>query len=484
MKDMLFNQEIINLKQRYELILQSIGEGVYGLDSTGKTTFVNPAAESMTGWPACDLLGKVVHNFHHHTKSDGSPYPSYDCPIYQTIQDGISRRIDNEIFWRKDGSHFPVEYVSTAIIRDKEIIGAVIVFKDISERKKSEQQLEASRLQVEQLKEKLQAENSYLMEEIKEEHNFSSIIGSSPALQQILTQIEHVAPTHASVLVQGESGTGKELIARAIHAASLRKDRPLVKLNCGAITPSLVESELFGHEKGAFTGALQKRIGRFELAHGGTLFLDEVGELPLDIQVKLLRVLQEGELERVGSSDTQKVDVRIIAATNRNLQAMVDEGTFRSDLYYRLSVFPVQAPSLQQRKEDMPLLVDHILKRLNQKLGKKFESVSKSSLEYLCNYHWPGNIRELQNILERAAIVGTPPILEVTITLGQPSNEVAPAFIASPSIATLADAERQHIINILNSVNWVIAGKQGAAEILDLPPSTLRSKIKKLNIER
>ena len=491
MKESLSNQEIINLKQRYELILQSIGEGVYGLDSEGKTTFVNPAAEAMTGWPACDLLGKVVHNFHHHTKSDGSPYPSCDCPIYQTIQDGISRHVDNEIFWRKDGSHFPVEYISTAIIRDDKMIGAVIVFKDISERKQSEQQLEATRLQVEQLKEKLQAENRYLMEEIKEEHNFSTIIGNSPALQQILTQIEHVAPTHASVLIQGDSGTGKELIARAIHGASLRKDRPLVKLNCGAITPSLVESELFGHEKGAFTGALQKRLGRFELAHGGTLFLDEVGELPLDIQVKLLRVLQEGELERVGSSDTRKVDVRIIAATNRNLQAMVDEGTFRSDLYYRLSVFPVQVPSLQQRKEDIPLLVDHILRRLNQKLGKKFESLSSPSLEYLCNYHWPGNIRELQNILERAAIVGTPPILEVTITLGQPPSEVPPAVRKPPSttysttaIATLADAERQHITNILNSVDWVIAGKQGAAEILDLPPSTLRSKMKKLNIER
>ncbi len=489
MQETLSSQEVINLKQRYELILQSIGEGVYGLDSEGNTTFVNPAAEVMTGWPISDLLGKVFHSFHHHTKIDGSPYPSVECPIYQTIQDGIGRYVDNEIFWRKDGSSFPVEYVSTAIIRDGKIIGAVIVFKDISERKLADEQLKSALQQVELLKEKLQAENRYLMDEIKEEHNFSKIIGESPALQQILTQIEHVAPTNASVLIQGDSGTGKELIARAIHSASQRKDRPLVKINCGAITPSLVESELFGHEKGAFTGALQKRLGRFELAHGGTLFLDEVGELPLDIQVKLLRVLQEGEFERVGSNETQTVDVRIIAATNRNMHEMVDNGTFRNDLYYRLSVFPVQVPSLQQRIEDLPLLVDHILRRLNQTLGKKFEAISNTSLDRLRHYHWPGNIRELQNTLERAAIVGHPPFLEVaTLYNQQPNhlqnNQQRPPESTPTTLSTLAEAERQHIINTLNAVNWVIAGKQGAAEILDLPPSTLRSKMKKLTIER
>ncbi|WP_250655814.1 sigma-54 interaction domain-containing protein [Alkalimarinus coralli] len=480
MPDTLTNHEVTNLKQRYELILQSIGEGVYGLDSNGNTTFVNPAAEAMTGWPAEDLLGKVVHNFHHHTKVDGSPYPSCDCPIYKTIQDGIGRHVDDEIFWRKDGSSFPVEYVSTAIIRDNKIIGAVIVFKDISERKQADEKLKAALSQVEQLKEKLQAENRYLMDEIKEEYNFSKIIGDSPALRQILTQIEHVAPTNASVLIQGDSGTGKELIARAIHSASQRKDRPLVKINCGAITPSLVESELFGHEKGAFTGALQKRLGRFELAHGGTLFLDEVGELPLDVQVKLLRVLQEGEFERVGSNSTQKVDVRIIAATNRNMQEMVDQGSFRNDLYYRLSVFPIQVPSLQQRIEDLPLLVDHILRRLNKTLGKKYEAISNASLERLGHYHWPGNIRELQNTLERAAIVGHPPFLEVMAPQSQVQQQASPI----PPLSTLAEAERQHIINTLDSVDWVIAGKRGAAEILDLPPSTLRSRMKKLSIER
>jgi len=468
------------LKQRYELILTSIGEGVYGLDKNGNTTFVNPAAEKMTGWPEEELIGKVVHNFHHHSHKDGSNYPIHECPVYQTVRDGKQREVDHEVFWRKDASMFPVEYIVTAIERENEIVGAVIVFKDISERKQSEQALKAALKQVEALKEKLQAENNYLMDEIQSQHNFSRIIGRGPALNQILTQIEHVAPTDSSVLIQGESGTGKELIARSIHSASRRKGRPLVKVNCGAISLGLVESELFGHEKGAFTGALQKRIGRFELANGGTIFLDEVGELPLDIQVKLLRVLQEGEFERLGSNKTIHVDVRIIAATNRHMQEMVGQGLFRSDLYYRLNVFPILAPSLRQRYEDIPSLVEHILERLKHRLGKNFESVSESSMERLRQYHWPGNIRELQNVLERAAIVCEPPILRVSNLPGYSSSDEE----QSRPLHTLHEAEKKHIEQVLNSVNGVVAGKTGAAEILDLPPSTLRSKMKKLGIVR
>ncbi|WP_232465282.1 sigma-54 interaction domain-containing protein [Oleiphilus messinensis] len=496
------DQDLEHLKQRYELILQAMGEGVYGLNERGLTTFVNKAAEDMTGWPAQDLLGKVVHDFHHHTKVDGSPYPSRECPIYQTLQDGIGRHVDHEVFWRKDGTRFPVEYISTAIVRAGRIIGAVIVFKDISERRESEQRLQLALQQVEQLKEQLQAENRYLMDEIREEYNFSNLIGQSPSLKHILSQIEHVAPTLASVLIQGESGTGKELIARAIHDASDRKDRPLVKVNCGAITPSLVESELFGHEKGAFTGALQKRLGRFELAHGGTLFLDEVGELPLDIQVKLLRVLQEGEFERVGSSATRQVDVRIIAATNRPIQGMIERGEFRSDLYYRLSVFPIQVPSLRQRQEDIPLLAEHTLRRLNQKIGKKFTAISNATLKRFKTYHWPGNIRELQNVIERAAIVGSPPELDVTSLPGLavnsdseaqvktaaldsfPTDGDIPENTAPVTLLTLVEVERQHIIRALEHTNWIIAGKLGAAEMLGMPPSTLRSRMKKLDIVR
>lgn len=471
--------EVESLRKRYELILTSMGEGVYGLDKEGNTTFVNPAAELMTGWAEADILGKVVHDFHHHSHTDGRAYPKHDCPVYKTVRDGQLRQVDHEVFWRKDGSQFPVEYIATAIQLNEEIVGAVIVFKDISERKRSESELKAALRQVEKLKEKLQAENSYLIDEIQSQHNFSKIVGAGPALQQLITQIAHVAPTDTSVLIQGESGTGKELIARSIHGASRRRERPLVKVNCGAISASLVESELFGHEKGAFTGAVQRRIGRFELAHGGTIFLDEVGELPLDIQVKLLRVLQEGEFERLGSSETQRVDVRIIAATNRNMKEMVDLGTFRNDLYYRLSVFPIEAASLRQRKEDIPLLITHTLEYLSGQLGKKFERVSEASLKQLMKYDWPGNIRELQNVLERAAIVCTPPILVVN-TL--PDVEIVSELKSGFHAVTLQEAERRHILQVLASVEGVIAGKQGAAVLLDLPPSTLRSKMKKLSI--
>lgn len=473
--------ETESIKKRYELILTSIGEGVYGLDKTGKATFVNPAAEKMTGWSEDDLIGQVIHDFHHHTHTNGNHYPKEECPVYQTVRDGQQREVDDEVFWRKDGSSFPVEYISTAIKFDDEIVGAVIVFKDISERKRSERELKAALAQVEKLKEQLQAENYYLMQEIHSEHNFSNIIGKGPAYQQIKTQIEHVAPTNSTVLIQGESGTGKELIARAIHKSSSRRERPLVKINCGAISPSLVESELFGHEKGAFTGAVQQRLGRFELADGGTLFLDEIGELPLDIQVKLLRVLQEGEFERLGSSETKQVDVRMIAATNRDMKEMVNSGLFRNDLYYRLNVFPIESPSLRQRKEDLPLLIESILTKLSSRLGKHFKKVSEASMNKLLQYDWPGNIRELQNVLEHSAIVCQPPILELVSFPESASIQVQSGQSKEKSI-TLKDAERLHIKSVLRSVNGVISGKNGAAEILDLPPSTLRSKMKKLGI--
>ena len=427
---------------------------------------MNPAAEVMTGWSEADLIGKVVHEFHHHSHEDGSPYPVHTCPVYQTIRDGQQREVDNEVFWRKDGTQFPVEYIATAIKRGDEILGAVIVFKDISERKRSEQDLKVALQQVEHLKEQLQEENRYLMDEIQSQHNFSRLIGQGPALKQILSQIEHVAPTDSSVLILGESGTGKELIARSIHSASKRGTRPLVKVNCGAISPSLVESELFGHEKGAFTGAIKQRIGRFELADGATLFLDEVGELPMDVQVKLLRVIQEGEFERLGSNETRKTNVRIIAATNRDMQSMMESGSFRQDLYYRLSVFPMLVPSLRERKEDIPMLVEHILNNLNERLGKGFNRISPASLEQLMHYDWPGNIRELQNILERAAIVGTPPALEVP-NLSSANQSEKPD--QSSRILTMRDAEKQHIESALHASNGIIAGKQGAAHLLDLP---------------
>lgn len=334
--------------------------------------------------------------------------------------------------------------------------------------------------EVESLKARFEAEAVYLQEEIKTEHNFEEIIGQSPAIRQLLKKLEQVAPTDSTVLIRGETGTGKELLARAVHDRSRRKGRPLVKVNCGAIPSGLVESELFGHERGAFTGATQQRIGRFELASGGTIFLDEVTELSLDTQVKLLRVLQEGEFERVGSSRTIKVDVRVIAATNRNLQDVVRNGNLRADLFYRLNVFPLEVPALQERREDIPLLVNFFLSRFGKNLGKEVRGVSQKSMESLIKYAWPGNIRELQNVIERAVVLAKGPIVQIDDSMLRADDTVE----ESSFIDTLETAERNHIIRALGETNWVIHGKKGAAEILGINPSTLRSRMEKLGIKK
>jgi formate hydrogenlyase transcriptional activator len=331
------------------------------------------------------------------------------------------------------------------------------------------------------LKARFEAETVYLQEEIKTEHNFEEIIGQSEKVRELLRKVEQVAPTDASVLICGETGTGKELLARAVHDRSKRKDRALVKVNCGSIPSGLVESELFGHEKGAFTGAMQQRIGRFELAHGGTIFLDEVTELPLDTQVKLLRVLQEGEFERVGSSKTMKVDVRVIAATNRDLNQVVSKGSFRADLYYRLNVFPLESPALRDRKDDLPLLVSFFLSRFGKKLGKEVRGVAQKSMESLVRYNWPGNIRELQNVVERAVVLARGPVVQVDESMLR-SDSAAAAEVSA--IDTLENNERNHILHALAETNWVIHGKKGAAELLGINPSTLRSRMDKLGIKR
>jgi formate hydrogenlyase transcriptional activator len=333
--------------------------------------------------------------------------------------------------------------------------------------------------EIAELKARLQAENIYLQEEIKTEHNFEEIIGRSQPVQRLLREVEQVAPTDATVLIQGETGTGKELLARAIHDRSRRKDRPLVKVNCGSIPAGLVESELFGHEKGAFTGAIQRRIGRFELAHGGTIFLDEVTELPLDTQVKLLRVLQEGEFERIGSSQTIKVDVRVIAATNRDVKEIVRQGIFRSDLFYRLNVFPLAVPPLRERNADIPLLVNFFLSRFGKKLGKDVRGVSQKSMESLARYDWPGNIRELQNVVERAVVLAGGPVVKVDESMVR-SGGPAP----DSALDTLENVERGHILRALTETGWVVHGKNGAAEVLGINPSTLRSRMEKLGIRK
>jgi formate hydrogenlyase transcriptional activator len=330
----------------------------------------------------------------------------------------------------------------------------------------------------ERLRSRLQVENNYLQEEIRNEGGFQEIIGESPALHAMLRGIKQVAATDSTVLLLGETGTGKELVARAIHQLSSRKDRPLIKVNCGAISAGLVESELFGHERGAFTGAMQRRIGRFELADKGTLFLDEVGELPPETQTRLLRVLQEQEFERVGSSQPIRVDVRLIAATNRDLGAEVEAGRFRSDLFYRLNVFPARVPPLRERQDDIPLLVNHFIAQNRRKLGKPLDGVTSDSTARLAGYGWPGNIRELQNVIERACVLATGPVIEIRESLGAASGGER----SSGPLPTMAEAERAHIKRALEASGGTVHGPRGAAKLLGVNPNTLRSRMEKLGL--
>ena len=365
-----------------------------------------------------------------------------------------------------------------------EFLGYIGSCVDITDRKESEAELvvahealETAYAEVNLLKTQFEEENIYLQEEIKLQHNFGEIIGQSDPLKHVLFKIEQVAPTDSTVLVTGETGTGKELVARAIHTASLRSDRPMVKVNCAALSASLIESELFGHEKGAFTGAIARKVGRFELADGATIFLDEIGELSLDLQVKLLRVIQEGELERLGGTKTLKVDVRVIAATNRNLSEQVNNGLFREDLWYRLNVFPITVPPLRQRRPDIPTLVEHFTQTFGRKIGKEIKSISPVTMNLLVDYSWPGNVRELANVIERAVINSHDGVLRL-------QEQLAPASPgATDSVnRTLEEMERDYIVRVLESYSWRIEGPNGAARVLGLNPSTLRTRMSKLGI--
>lgn len=473
--------EIDKVKRRAELILASAGEGIYGIDINGHTTFANKAASQMVGYTLEEMLGKSQHQLIHHSHAQGQHYPAEQCPIYAAFNDGQVHHIDKDVFWRKDGSSFPVEYTSTPMHNEAgELIGAVVVFKDISERKRAEQALEQALNEVQLLKEKLEQENEYLQQEIKRAKNFEEIISQNKDFKKVFTQIEQVAPTDASVLILGESGTGKELIARAVHNLSYRQDRALVKINCAVLPANLIESELFGHEKGAFTGAIAQKIGRFELADGGTIFLDEVGEIPIELQAKLLRVLQEGEFERLGSNKTLKVNVRIIAATNRDLLQEIEQGKFREDLYYRLNVFPIHVPALRERADDIPFLVDHFMKKFATKFGKKVNSVSKKGMNELMTYQWPGNIRELENVIERAVILSPSTKLELSNALPKSNSK----NLRNNKFSSLEEYERAYILKVLKHCHWRISGDKGAAKILGLKRTTLDARIKKLGIEK
>ena len=599
-------QKLKDSEEQVRLLLDSTAEAIYGLDLKGNCTFVNQACLNYLGYKSTiDLLCKNMHSLIHHSYPDGSPYHEKECNIHQAFIKGKGIHVDEEVLWRSDGTSFPAEYWSFPIFQEGHVIGSVVTFLDITDRKQiedalndseekhrnlvetsqdlifksdsagrftylnpawektlgykedemlgrvfsefkppeqatkglnkfksilagqntfgheaiylsksgedvhlvfnvqilkdssgkvigtqgtahnitkrklAEEKLKNTLIELEQLKNRLQEENIYLQEEIKLEHNFEKIIGRSESLKKVLQDVEQIAPTDSPVLILGETGTGKELIARAIHNLSIRKDRPLVKVNCGALPPNLIESELFGHEKGAFTGATGLRKGRFELADGGTIFLDEISEIPIELQVKLLRVLQESEFERVGGDRTLKVNVRIISATNRELEKSIRENKFRQDLYYRINVLSVHVPPLRERKEDIPLLTNFFVKKYSKKLGKKIERISKKTMDFLQKLSWPGNIRELENIIERAVIFSKEGILQIDESAFLKPEKI----IQQQNLVPMEEMEREHIRRILESTNWIIAGACGAASILNLNSSTLRSRMKKLGIK-
>lgn len=403
----------------------------------------------------------------------------------------LGKNWDADVEWIGEAG-FEAGAAYPLFVKDRDLVGAfsVVARRPISEEEFAHLGVFAQQAaisirsaqmfqEIDRLRKRLADENAYLQEELCAEAGFEGMVGGSAALRRTRRSIERVAPTDSTVLLLGETGTGKELVARAIHALSPRKTRPLIKVNCGAISPALVESELFGHERGAFTGALQRRIGRFELADRGTLFMDEVGELPPELQVKLLRVLQEQEFERVGGDRTIRVDVRLIAATHRDLEADVRAGRFRADLFYRLNVFPVRVPPLRERLDDVPLLARHFVQHYQRKLARPLRAISDESIARLQAYAWPGNVRELQNVIERACVLATGPVVEVTgLSGGATPSEARP----DDGIATMDEMERRHIRRALERAGGRIAGPGGAASLLDMHPNTLRSRMQKLGV--
>jgi PAS domain S-box-containing protein len=461
-------QALVESEQRFRQMAENIRE-VFWLEDRRerRLMYVSPAYELIWG-QSRESLGenpeKWIEAVHPADRSELNRSRSGPDGDDWEAQYRIIRP-DGSIRWINDRG-FPV--------RDEkgEIYRVAGIAEDITERQLRDEQLRT-------LKDQLQRENVQLREVIESEHVDERIVGESQAIRRVLAEIETVAATDATVLISGETGTGKELVARMVHRLSRQAERPLVTVNCAALASSLIESELFGHEKGAFTGALSRRLGRFELADRGTIFLDEIGDLPLEVQAKLLRVLQQGEFERLGGTQTLHVSVRVIAATNRNLRDMVRSGGFRPDLYYRLNAFPLEVPPLRERREDIPLLVQHFLTRLSRSLGKELTSMSKESLEWLVQHSWPGNIRELFHAVERAAIRSRGPVIWIE------DPDQRDVLSESDSLLDrLADVERDQILRVLADTHWVIEGPTGAAKRLHLHPNTLRYRLQKLNIKR
>jgi len=485
------SEEALKISEtRYRRLFESAQDGILILDAeTGQISDVNPFLVEMLGYSHEEFLGKKLWEI--------GPFKNMEASkaAFLELQSKGYVRYNDLPLETKEGRPIAVEFVSNVyLVNHHKVIQCNI--RDITERKLIAEALQEAHNELERrveertvelrtalseiktMKDQLEAENIYFRQEIKMKHQFDHILGQSDGLKYVLYRAEQVAPTNTTVLILGETGTGKELIAAAIHNMSPRKDRPLISVNCAALPANLMESELFGREKGAFTGADTRQVGRFEVANGSTLCLDEIGELPLEAQAKLLRAIQHNEFERLGSSHTIKVDARIVATTNRNLEEEVRKGRFRQDLYYRLNVFPITVPPLRQRKEDIPLLVQAFIERYARKLGKQITSIQKETMMALQDYPWPGNVRELESVLERAVILCPGPVLQLADKL-----EIS-SLPMSSTMRTLEEMERNQILKTLSETRWRIEGKDGAAAILGLHPSTLRARMHKLGILR
>ena len=470
------NEALRSEKKVLDDILDNLPGTFYIWDDRPQLIRWNRRHEEITGYSGDEYPNMIPTDFFNKKE-----HRAIEAAIEKTFTDDGEVTVEATLV-TKSGEKIPHVYsgVRTMIDGKMVLMGFGI---DITERKQAEQRLRKVLSEMKVLKRRLEAECTYLNEEIKLVHDYSHIIGKSEVIKYVLYSMELIAATDTTVLVLGESGTGKELIARAIHNNSKRNKRPLIKVDCAVLPANLIESELFGHEKGAFTGAIEKRIGRFELADGASIFLDEIGELPLNLQQKLLRVLQDGEYERLGSTIVMRTDVRVIAATNRDLEADVHKGLFRKDLWYRLNVLPLSLPPLRDRAEDIPLLVDWIVSRAQRRLGKEIKKIPKTVMEQLMTYHWPGNIRELENVIERAMIFSQDDTLQLVSLLRNTASQIKPVPSNTP-IKRLAEMEKEHILRALNETQWNISGKGGAADLLGLNASTLRGRMRKHGIRR
>jgi len=472
-------REVAANERRWRSLLDNVHLLVIGVNSHGRINYLNPHFTNVSGFSKEKIIGKSLTDIFAETEH------TEIRERFQTAMTGEIPPHTTRMLLTRDEDRKLIR-LSHVILRDvnERIIGTLSIGEDITDQKQAEESRDTAIKELEALKRKLEEENIFLKEEIRSQHGFEEIVGKSNALLYVLARVEQVADTDTTILIQGETGVGKELVARSIHQTGRRSEKTFITLNCAALPENLVESELFGHEAGAFTGASKLRKGRFELADGGTIFLDEISELSLETQAKLLRVLQEGYFERLGGSETIQVDVRVIAATNRNLEEGVAAGHFRADLFYRLNVYPITVPPLRSRKDDIPLLVQYLVPQIASRVGKTIDQIPPHVMDQLIDYDWPGNVRELQNILERAIITCTGSVLQLPGVIGQTIKNQQNPPVPSAKLETLEAVEKRHILSVLKSTDWRISGPKGAAKILALNPSTLRFRINKLNIRK